>query len=427
MMQEPTAFSLLRAGLAPILDAVGVALLVWLGFQVMFGGSQPFETYAVCLGIIGALACWIAPGAVRNLPIPMLAYVSIALLSAAASRWGAVTTAPTPDWWALFTPATHLLTMVVYIFGAAFLLRTPWRLSLCVVLLAGSIIVLGTQLLFDRVSTNFVFIRNGSVSLPSVAQWGGLHQMGMLLVLALPFPASLLLLGRSPMRVAAGLTLVIALMTVAVINSSTGGIVAMTFVALTMAGCVAAKNIRRKSLRVLLAGAVLATFSGSFIAVATGRVPLVAHGDLAGRVPIWRAAAAICRDHVWLGVGPGRYSTMMLDGGYAARFLPPGGGAEQAHNLLLHQGAEIGAIGMLCVAALWLWLLRACWRAWLDGRLPLVTFGLSFALAGFFIRSMSDNFLDNLVTTDRTRVLIWMLFAAALAVERLPRFEATAQ
>jgi O-antigen ligase len=143
-----------------------------------------------------------------------------------------------------------------------------------------------------------------------------------------------------------------------------------------------------------------------------------------GRMPIWRAAANIVRDHPWLGVGPGNYTVAMLDGGYAEKFLYQVegrySGAEQAHNLLIHVAAETGVFGALFLLALFLWLVRGCWRAFRAGEVPLVSAGLLCALLAFLMRSMSDDFLDGLITTDRTRVLVWALFAAALAVCRLP-------
>ncbi len=54
-----------------ILDAAGLVLLFWLCGQVLFGGSQLFETEALWIGAIGAIACWLQPGAPRSLPLPM--------------------------------------------------------------------------------------------------------------------------------------------------------------------------------------------------------------------------------------------------------------------------------------------------------------------------------------------------------------------
>jgi len=423
MKPEPTAASLVREGLAPMIDACGVVLLGVLGWQVMFGGSQPFETHAVWLGVIGTIACWVAPGAIRNVPWPLLAYAGVALLSAAVHRWPVVAAASKPDWLSLFTPAVHLVTMAVFVYGAAHFFRKPWRLSVFTVLLVASIGILAVQILFDRAMTNFVYDRNGSVSLPSVAQWGGLHQTGMLLVLALPFPLAMALIGRSASRVLAGLLLAGGLLAVGPINGSRGGVVAMIVTGVIMSICAVAKRVGVRWRSRALWSVV------PVVAIGLAVVLLVRINSLAGglknigdRLSIWEAAVRIWLDHLWLGVGPGNYQTAMLDGGYARTYLPAGsGGAEQAHNLLLHVGAETGAIGVLCLLALWVWMFKACWRAWARGYRTQVAFGLFFALFGFFARSMSDNFLDGLVTTDRTRVLVWMLFGAALALQRRVR------
>lgn len=426
-MRGPTAFSMLREGLAVFLDAVGVVLLAWLAFQVMFGLSQPFLTSALWVGAIGVLASLITPRAARNVPLPMLAYVGVALLSAAVHQWPRVVSASERDWLALFTPASHLLVMVVVVAGAGHWLRTGRRLTGFALLLVGAFVILAAQILFDRATSAFLFPhgRSGNADFPSVGQWGGLHQTGMLLVLALPFPLAIALLGRTPARLAAGTLLGGALLAVAVANGSTGAIVAMllTIGAMVAALLVANVRFRKSPTSMLLAAFGISVALGLTFAVATGRISFVATGDLAGRIPIWRAAAAMCRDHPLLGVGPQRYSESLSTGGYAARYhvLPGGGGFSQAHNLALQTGAETGVTGMLLMLTTWIWMFRACWRAWLKKVLPVLAYGLMFALVGFLIRSMSDNFLDGLATTDRTRVLVWLLFGAVLGLDRFAR------
>jgi hypothetical protein len=62
---------------------------------------------------------------------------------------------------------------------------------------------------------------------------------------------------------------------------------------------------------------------------------------------------------------------------------------------------------------------RSCWRAWQRAVLPTVASALLFALAAFFVRAQTDTFLNNLVTTDRNRVLIWIMMGAAVSIGRL--------
>ncbi len=424
MSQEPTAFVLFRVGFSRILDGVGVVLLTWLCFQVLFGGSQLFETEALWVGGLGALACWLSPDARKNLPVPLLAYVGIAVLSAVVHRWPVVSSAPTPDWWTIFTPAVTHLTMAVSVFGVAHLLRDRARVSLFVVLLASSICVLAAQLMFDRTVTGFLYNEAGSVSIPSVAQWSGLHQTGLLLVIGLPLVLTLAMLGRTTAEVVASLTLSLMLIVVAFFNGSRSAIAVMV---VTAVGMLLAKVIGQR---------IPSWFRSAFVVLVTALPLLVWYLTTtvttsarpwslsSGRVQIWVAAASVVRDHPWLGVGPGNYTTAMLMDGYAEKFLYQVGGrfsgAEQAHNLLLHVAAETGVFGAMFLLALFLWLVRGCWSAFRAGELRLVSVALLFALSAFLLRSMSDNFLDGLVSIDRTRVLLWSLFAAALAVSRLP-------
>jgi O-antigen ligase len=124
----------------------------------------------------------------------------------------------------------------------------------------------------------------------------------------------------------------------------------------------------------------------------------------------------------------------MIDGGYAERFMPhyasrrreapdPAStlGTDQAHNLFLHVGAETGVVGALSLLGLWLWLIAACWRTYAAGVLPLVSLGIMGSIGAFLTRSMYDNFLDNQITVDRMRVVVWSLFAVAIALDRLRR------
>lgn len=426
MTQEPTAWSLLRAGLAVMLDAVGVVLLVWLVGQVLFGGSQLFETEALWIGAIGALACWLTPGARRNLPIPLLAYVGVAVLSAAMHQWPVVSAAPAPNWWALLTPAVSLMTMAVVVLGAAHLLRSPWRLSVFVVLLGVSIQALAVQVMFDRTVSNFVYNEAGSTFLPSVAQWGGLHQTGLLLVIGLPLSLAVSILGRSAWRMVAGLLLAAGLLVVAFFNGSRAGIgiMALTTIGMVTMGLGLQRSVSARWMRGIFVVVVLALPAALWYAATHVTTSMRALSLTAGRLPIWKAAGSIVRDHPWLGAGPGNYSVAMVEGGYAAKNLPGfphiTSGVEQAHNLLIHVAAETGVFGALFLLGVFAWFLRACWKAVTAGDLPVVAAGLLFALAAFLARSMSDNFLDGLVTVDRTRVLVWSLFAAALAVSRLP-------
>ena len=423
----------LRAGLARIADVLGMTLLALLVWEVLFGGSQAFERQALIVGAIGVMASWLTPGSARWLPRAMLAYVGVALLSSMVHRWATVRASQELHWWALFTPASHLLVMAIFVAGAAHLLRSASRLLPWCAGLAVGVLLLSGQVLYDRVSTNFVYAEGGSESLPSVAQWGGMHQVGMLMVIGLPLVMALAFFSRSWPRIAAGALLGAGLMLVAIFNGSRSAIVAMALsVAIMAAVRLYALGPSRRML--VACGAVaVAVIVGVWLGLAQvqrARPPL--SSVTSGRLPIWTAAWHVMRDHPLLGVGPGNYRLAMLDGGYGERHLPhyrarphdrsePAAfiGTEQAHNLLLHVGAETGVVGALSLLAWWLSMVWGCLRALIHSHLKLLSSGLAVALSAFLLRSMYDNFLDALITTDRTRVLIWTLCAAALALQRL--------
>lgn len=427
MNQEPTAFTIVRTGFARMVDAAGLVLLAVLGWQVMFGYSSSFQARAWWIGVIGVAACWLDPHSVRNLPWAAVGWAAIAVVSAAVHQWDLVPHPPVAGWTMLVAPAWHLVVMVVFVYGVGHLLRTADRLSWFTVLLVGSICVIAVQLLFDRASTNFFYNRAGSTDLPSVAQWFGMHQIGLVLAVGLPLVLSISLVDRSPWRVLSGLVLGGGLAFVAFFNGSRSNIVAMavTGVAMFVPLAVSGRKAGRLQRAVGITLCVLAVMLVATIFVRSGTSMVTATASTGNRTPIWMAATRIFLDYPWLGVGPGNYMLAMLDGGYA-RYLPwyPAntGGVEQAHNLPIQVAAETGALGLLCLLAFFWWMVRACWRAWIQGHVPMVAYGMLFAVAAFFFRNLSDNFLDLGISADRIRVFAWMLFAAALALERLPRY-----
>jgi len=45
--------------------------------------------------------------------------------------------------------------------------------------------------------------------------------------------------------------------------------------------------------------------------------------------------------------------------------------------------------------------------------------GMGAAIFVYLLRAMADSFMDNLIASDRTRILIALFFGAALALNRL--------
>lgn len=419
MTREASAASLLSEGLARIADAGGVVLLVALGWRMFFVFDPSLQTCALTVGVIGSLACWADRRALKNAPAFMLAYAGIALLSAAVHRWAGVSAAAEPEWSSLFTPALHLVVMVAFVYGTAHLLRTPGRLSLFTLLLLASIGVLAVQILFDRASAGFVYVRGGTLSLPSVPHWGGIHGTSLFLTLGLPLALAVSVVGRTGWRILAGIVLGGGLLLVAYFNGSRGGLIAMAMVSMAMGTFMAVTRARSKWRVLTLAVVVLAVPIALTVALLSNRTSSRDVTDLGGRGLMWEIAGGLALDNVWLGVGPGNYSHAVSESGYDQDYLKRYLGLHNAHSLPLHVGAEVGVVGLLCLIAFLGWTLRSCWRAWARGQVPQVSLGLLFALVGFLVHSLSENFLDARAEVERTRLIVWMIFAAALALERL--------
>lgn len=420
MNREPSAVSLLAEGLARIADGVGVALLILLVWRMFFVFDPALQEPALVVGLVGMAACWTDKGALKNAPLAMLAYAGVALLSAAVHRWAAVSSSGDPAWLSLFTPASHLVVMAVFVYGTAHLLRTPARLSGFTVLLVGSIVVLSAQILFDRAGSGFVYIRSGQ-SLPSIPHWGGIHGTSLCLTLGLPLASVGLVTGRFVWRGMAGATLAAGLLVTAYLNGSRGGLVSMGVVVGAMAvfALVRTTSSRRQPLLLGIGVAVLSIGLGTLIWSLRAQID---HGeDLSGRTWIWTAAAKLVRDHPWLGVGPGNYSQAIAASGYAADFPSHYVSRQNAHNLFLHVSVEAGVFGALCLMVFMLWALRACWRTWTSGYTPMLALGMLFALGGFLVHSLSEDFFDARAEVERTRLVVWMILAAVLAIERVPR------
>lgn len=431
MSQGPTAFTLFRVGFARILDVTGVVLLTWLCVQVMFGESQPFQVRAFWVGFVAAASCVTAPGARRDLPIPMLAYTGIALTSAAVHYWQSATPVGA-EWWMPFQPAFYLVIMCVFVAGTSHLLRTPLRLSVFVVLFVTAVSILTVQALYDRATFGFIFERYGNRTLPSVVQWVGLHQVGLVMVLGLPLTLSLTVVGRSVAEILSGALLSSALLLVAYINASASGVITMLVTTVLMLA-VKAHRVRRGWLTRLFYALAMTVFVGaaSFWAMKSFEAGETQWLVLSGqRAPIWQAAGRMFVDHVWVGVGPGNYSHAMVNDGYAATYLPgyPGAasGVLHAHNTPLQVFAETGVFGGLSFLAMFVVICHACWQVLDRGRVPFISLGILFMLIAFFVRSLTDNFLDLSLSADRIRVLFWLCLAAAVGLGR-QRLDAPAE
>ena len=87
--------------------------------------------------------------------------------------------------------------------------------------------------------------------------------------------------------------------------------------------------------------------------------------------------------------------------------------------MLLQASAELGVAGALVLLLLWRAMIVSCLRAWAGNIVPLVALGVGAAIFAYLLRAMADSFMDNLIASDRTRILIALFFGVALALNRM--------
>lgn len=409
------AFELWRTGAAKIADAVATLGCIWLGWQVMFGDFQPFHVEAFWIGVVGAIACMADPQARRSFPIGLAGYALAGIISSLAHNWAAATVDGGFAWPVVFDPIDYLLYMLVFVFGASYVLRTPVRQAWFLAALTVAVLVLATQLLFDRASSNFVYARNGRTSIPSVSQWSGLHQLSLVFAIGLPMCLSLAIRGGTAARAWSGGLLAAFLVMVAWFNGSHSGILVIVLVAVAMlASRLPRPRLTRRRVIALVAAIAIAGAAVSW-------APLLLTPRFLDRAPIWRAAWQMFLDNPWTGVGPRQYTSAM-HAGYGMRFLPwfegSHGGSENAHNLPLQVAAETGIIGLVSLLWFVMWCWRACGRAIARRYETMIATAVGFAVLAFFGRTLFDNFFALDHETNRIMPLAWLLFAAAVAVGR---------
>jgi O-antigen ligase len=148
----------------------------------------------------------------------------------------------------------------------------------------------------------------------------------------------------------------------------------------------------------------------------------IAHASdvsLANRFAENLAAAAMYRDHLLVGVGPGNYSAVYLDYaqqiGLDSRAEERTGVEQAAHNLYLEALAELGTIGGVAFFAVIAAAFVGAWRARarLPGRDALLGEGVFVALAGFFTASL---FLHSAY-----QHYLWLMIALGLAAGHVAR------
>jgi O-antigen ligase len=249
----------------------------------------------------------------------------------------------------------------------------------------------------------------------ALEHWSGYPELGLLMAVGACGMAAFASAARPPVVRVAGAALALAFAAGAVFLRSRSAIVTIPIVVAWLLG-VAAVKWRSKAVAALLAlgligATVVAVRSGGVTALVSRAAESVTR-EKAIREQGWLAARGMFADHPLVGVGLGGYQRE-----YYERRL--GADATHAYNIVLHVLAESGAIGFLGWLALWGRVLYVGVRQ--AGRTPrgAAIFALHGMLVAFLVRSQSEHFLANLMTSDRVLLLValWMGLTEGLALD----------
>lgn len=237
----------------------------------------------------------------------------------------------------------------------------------------------------------------------AIDQWGGYPEIGMLASVGVGLAIGLALSrGTSTGVRIASLALAAVFVTVASYIYSRSAVAAAL---LTVVWLMVVRFGGRRA-RTVVAACVGV---GGLALLAAAFVPSVPSAGLefTMRAEGWRTAGRMLGAHPLFGVGPGMYMAR-----YPA--FSTAGDPVHAYNLLLHQAAELGLIGLALYLVLWrrvlLGSLHAATSSAQGGVAALAVHG---ALVAFFVRSMSEHFLANLGSSFRMLALLALLFGLA--------------
>jgi len=390
------------------LDAAGYVLLaIFLG-GVFFDTAIGLEAFAFAVAAAGLLGAKLSGDLHRTaIDWPLGLYVVLAALSAVVHPRADSGSSP------IFSErhaALHVALLGVYFYSAVWVLRTPRRLAALAVLLVVAVSVLGIQSSLDQLAAG---PRVRMETYPSVPQWSGYPELGLLAVQALPFPVAMAMVSRSRPTIIASLVTACVLWWNALFMHSRSTDFSVVVMYLILLGV---ETTKLGSRRLVGAAVVIAVLAG-IVWLTNARWQIASVGNVVHlRYGLWRDAIRMIGDHPWLGVGIGNYASALRDGYVtsASRF------DAHASNMMLHVAAESGIPALIAFVAIWWRALRAGYAGDLRAdTVGVVRIGLFVALAAFFVRSMSDHFLGGLPTSDRMSFLVWTVLAGLIAASRL--------
>ena len=264
--------------------------------------------------------------------------------------------------------------------------------------------------------------------------WGGYPELGTLAALQFGLlVAALQITGSKAMFLVTAILIVVNLVELTLLYSR-GAWLAVGVVMLAAVGVMARRGqwARTAGIAGIVAVAGLVLFLSNptlrylTMTTVTGGTPPAwasdgAVGEVAppdSRIQIWERSVQMIFDHPMRGVGPGDFEEV-----FQANYVSDPNedlrrAGVHAHNLWLHQFAELGLAGGAVYVALWVAVLGLGWRS-ARAQPGFLSLGLFLAIVAAAGSNLSTNmfFLTN-GGVGRLHSLTWMLFGLAMATSR---------
>jgi O-antigen ligase len=391
---------------AQLCEAIAVVLLGILAYRIFFSLERTFDGLAFGVSVAAFAAAALRGDSLRSgLEWPLAAYIGLLAVSALVHD-GVRPGLPAQA-------ALHTVVLAVFMYALAYVLRTPRRLAAAAAWIVLAVNFIGFQATAYHVATG---IDGRPGGYPTVQQWLGYPELGVLMTVALAFPLGVIVAGTSFVATLLALCVaaILTLFTTALYSRSAD---VTLVVSVAILGII--ELVKRRRLRLLATLVPLALVGALFVAkndtlsyfVSGPRMSL----DAQVRRQVWSASAAIVRAHPWFGVGAGNYRDALRET-HLTRF-----DMVHAHNMMLHIAAESGIPAMCAFGWLWLLVFRMLWRLWPAREAPdPVSAGIFGALVAFFVRALMDHFFTGLETSERMSYVLWTLFAMTAAAWRAP-------
>jgi len=250
---------------------------------------------------------------------------------------------------------------------------------------------------------------------PRPAGWSGYPELGLLAAVQFAILFALVQDSRSWwVRVATLVLLGVNLVELALLYSRLAWIAVVGVGGVAIALSIRARRVWRLisvGLLMLAIGTVLISQNATLRTLAgnlVGMEPQTVAATPGQRFTIWERTARMIRDHPWLGVGPGNFA-LVYEPHYNPHLNPDGRRGVHAHNLWLHQTAELGLPGGAAYLILWIAVLVVGWKRAPSSLVQQAAFYVVVAVA---FRNLGDNMFYSLVDgSARLNTLTWIFFA----------------